>query len=249
MIKTIIIDDEQHCIDAVLKLTSNYPDVFNIVGAFNTVKMALEATKKLQPELVFLDVKINNETGFDYLEQIENVDFNIIFTTAFEAYAVEAFRFSALDYLLKPIDKDEFHASVLKLKNVVETSCLKNKIDVLLYNLKVENALKRISVATPDGYVFIEVSDILYCNADVNYTHIFTKQGDKITTSKTLKVFEKLLLNNHFFRVHNSYLVNLFYVKKYTKGKGGYLTMKDNTNIDVSVRRKDEFIKKYIRLS
>ncbi|MFD1615696.1 LytR/AlgR family response regulator transcription factor [Gelatiniphilus marinus] len=249
MIKTIIIDDEQHCIDAVLKLTSNYPDVFNIVGTFDTVKKGFEATKKLQPELVFLDVKINNETGFDYLEQIGHIDFNIIFTTAFETYAVEAFRFSALDYLLKPIDKDDFHATVLKLKNVVETSYLKNKIDVLLHNLKVENALKRISIATPDGYVFVEVSDILYCNADVNYTHIFTKQGNKITTAKTLKVFEKLLLNNHFFRVHNSYLVNLFYVKKYTKGKGGYVTMKDNTTIDVSVRRKDEFIKKFIQLS
>ncbi len=249
MIKTIIIDDEQHCIDAVLKLISNYPDVFNVLGTFNTVEAGLEATKKIQPELVFLDVKINNLTGFDYLKQIKNIDFNVIFTTAFETYAVEAFRFSALDYLLKPIDKDDFHDTVLKLKNVVETLYLKNKIDVLLHNLKVENALKRISIATPDGYVFVEVSDILYCNADVNYTHIYTKQGDKITTSKTLKIFEKLLLNNHFFRVHNSYLVNLFYVKKYTKGKGGYVTMKDKTNIDVSIRRKDEFMKNFIRLS
>lgn len=249
MIKTIIIDDEQHCIDSVLKLISNYPDIFNVLGTFNTVDEGLEATKKLQPELVFLDVKIHNHTGFDYLKEIDIVDFNVVFTTAFETYAVEAFRFSALDYLLKPIDKDDFHATVLKLKNVVETSYLKNKIDVLLHNLKVENALKRISIATPDGYVFVEVSDIMHCKADVNYTHVFTKQGDKITTSKTLKTFEKLLLNNHFFRVHNSYLVNLFYVKKYTRGKGGYVTMKDNTNIDVSIRRKEEFMRKFIRLS
>lgn len=249
MIKTLIIDDEQHCTDAVLKLASKYPDVFNIVGTFDSVEAGLEGTKILQPELVFLDVKIHNQTGFDYLKQIEHINFNVVFTTAFETYAVEAFRFSALDYLLKPIDKDDFHDTVLKLKNVVETSYLKNKIDVLLHNLKVENALKRISIATPDGYVFVEVSDILYCKADVNYTHIYTKQGDKITTSKTLKTFEKLLLNNHFFRVHNSYLVNLFYVKKYTKGKGGYVTMKDKTNIDVSIRRKDEFMKKFIRLS
>ncbi|MFV9551644.1 LytR/AlgR family response regulator transcription factor [Algibacter sp. PT7-4] len=249
MIKTIIIDDEQHCTDVVLKLASNYPDVFNIIGTFNTVEAGLEGTEKLKPELVFLDVKIHNQTGFDFLKQVKNINFNVVFTTAFETYAVEAFRFSALDYLLKPIDKDDFHTTVLKLKNVVETSFLKNKIDVLLHNLKVEKALKRISIATPDGYVFVEVSDILYCNADVNYTHIYTKQGDKITTSKTLKTFEKLLLNNHFFRVHNSYLVNLFYVKKYTKGKGGYVTMKDNTNIDVSIRRKDEFMKKFIRLS
>jgi len=249
MIKTIIIDDEQHCVDSVLKLIDNYPDVFNVLGTFNTVESALKATKKLQPELVFLDVKIHNNTGFDYLKQIEVIDFNVIFTTAFETYAVEAFRFSALDYLLKPIDKDDFHAAVLKLNNVVETYYLKSKIDVLLHNLKGENTINRISIATPDGYVFLEVSDIMYCNADVNYTHIYTKQGGKITTSKTLKTFEKLLLNNNFFRVHNSYLVNLFFVKKYTKGKGGYVTMKDNTNIDVSIRRKNEFIKKFIHIS
>lgn len=249
MIKTIIIDDEQHCIDGLLRLISKYEDVFSVVETFNTVESGLEGVKKWQPDLVFLDIKINNQTGFDFLKQVGNINFNVIFTTAFETYAVEAFRFSALDYLLKPIDKDDFHETVLRLKNVVETSTLKNKIDVLLHNLKVENALKRISVATPDGYVFIEVSDILYCKADINYTHIFTKVGDKITTSKTLKTFEKLLLNNHFYRVHNSHLVNLFYVKKYTKGKGGYVTMKDNTNIDVSIRRKDEFMKNFIRLS
>lgn len=249
MIKTIIIDDEQHCIDTLLRLSSKYDDVFNVVGTFNTVETGLEGVKKWKPELVFLDIKIKNKTGFDFLKLIGNVSFNVVFTTAFETYAVEAFRFSALDYLLKPIDKDDFHETVLKLQHVVETATLKNKIDVLLHNLKVENALKRISVATPDGYVFIEVSDILYCKADINYTHIFTKGGDKITTSKTLKIFEKLLLNNHFFRIHNSFLVNLFYVKKYTKGKGGYVTMKDNTNIDVSIRRKEEFMKKFIRLS
>ncbi|MDN3665237.1 LytR/AlgR family response regulator transcription factor [Algibacter miyuki] len=249
MIKTIIIDDEQHCIDAILKLSSNYPDVFDITGTFNSVEAGLEAVKTHQPDLVFLDIKIKNQTGFDFLKQLTNINFNVVFTTAFETYAVEAFRFSALDYLLKPIDKDDFHETVLKLKNVVETSILKNKIDVLLHNLKVENALKRISIATSDGYVFVEVSDIYYCQADINYTHIYTKSGDKITTSKTLKIFEKLLLNNHFFRIHNSYLVNLFYVTKYTKGKGGYVTMKDKTNIDVSIRRKDAFMKKFIRLS
>lgn len=249
MIKTIIIDDEQHCIDSLLRLISKYEDVFSVVETFNTVHAGLAGVKTWQPDLVFLDIKINNQTGFDFLKKVDTINFNVIFTTAFETYAVEAFRFSALDYLLKPIDKDDFHETVLKLKNVVETSILKNKIDVLLHNLKVENALKRISVATPDGYVFIEVSDILYCKADINYTHIFTKLGDKITTSKTLKTFEKLLLNNHFYRVHNSFLVNLFYVKKYTKGKGGYVTMKDNTNIDVSIRRKDEFMKKFIKLS
>ncbi|SFC99437.1 LytR/AlgR family response regulator transcription factor [Algibacter pectinivorans] len=249
MIKTIIIDDEQHCTDVVLKLTSSYPDVFNVLGTFNTVEAGIEGTKFLQPELVFLDVMIGNQTGFDYLKQIEHINFNVIFTTAFETYAVEAFRFSALDYLLKPIDKDDFHATVLKLQKVVETSDLKNKIDVLFHNLKVKNALKRISIATSDGYVFVEVSDILYCNADVNYTHIYTKHGEKITTSKTLKTFDKLLSNNHFFRVHNSYLVNLNYVTKYTKGKGGYVTMQDNKNIDVSVRRKEEFIQRFIKIS
>lgn len=243
MIKTIIIDDEQHCIDSLLRLISNYKDTFNVIGTYNTVKDGVEATKKLNPELVFLDVKIHNETGFDYLNNVESINFDLIFTTAYEKYAIKAFKFSALDYLLKPIDKEDFHDAVLKLKNKLHSIDLNKQIEMLFHNLKAKKTQERINISTINGFDFLEVSDIIYFKADVNYTDIFTKNKNKITTSKTLKSFEELFSYSNFFRVHDSYLINMNHVIKYTKGKGGYVTMSNNTSINVSTRRKSEFIK------
>jgi two-component system LytT family response regulator len=249
MIKTIIIDDEQHCIDAIMNLIGNYKDLFKVLGAFKNIEDAVNATINLKPDLVFLDVKLGNQTGFDYLRELKNINFNIVFTTAHEEYAVKAFKFSALDYLLKPIDLGDFNLAVMKIKEKMLMSNIKGQIEVLMHNLNVDDELKRLSIATSEGYIFLEVSDILYCKADVNYTHIYTKNGDRVTTSKTLKIFEELLKNSNFFRVHNSYLINLLYVKKYTKGKGGYITMIDNATIDVSVRRKEAFLKQIVSLT
>jgi two-component system LytT family response regulator len=249
MIKTLIIDDEQHCIDSLIGLINRYEDVFNVVGVFKNIEDAVDATNNLKPELVFLDVKLGNQTGFDYLRKIEKITFNTVFTTAHEAYAVSAFKFSAIDYLLKPIDAGDFNLAVIKIKEKMLLSNIKDQIDALMYNISVDDTLKRISIATSEGYIFLEVSDIMYCKADVNYTHIFTRNGEKITTSKTLKIFEDLLKESNFFRVHNSYLINLVYVKKYSKGKGGYVTMIDDSVIDVSIRRKDTFLKKIVGLT
>ena len=243
MIKAIIIDDEQHCIDRVEALLKPYADTIVIIGKFQTVDSAVNGIESLNPDVVFLDVQIHDKTGFDVLKAINKPAFEVIFTTAFEAFAVQAFKFSAVDYLLKPIDETDFNLAINKLNEKMEAKDFSKKVNVLLENISKNDHLKKITIPTIDGLEFLEISDIIRCEADVNYTTIFTKDNKKIIVSKTLKSFEILLANCNFFRIHNSHLINLSYVKKYTRGKGGYVTLTDNSTIEVSTRRKDEFLK------
>ncbi len=246
MIRTLIIDDEQHCIDRVKQLLMPFGEKIECVGTAKTLENALTLTKEVSPDLVFLDVRIEDKTGFDFLRVVSPISFDVIFTTAYEKYAVQAFKFSAVDYLLKPIDADDFKNSIQKFEIKSSSKHLEQKIDVLLHNLKAQNTIKKITVPTLDGFEFLEITDIARCQADVNYTDIHLKNGKKLTVSKTLKSFEELLEPEQFFRVHNSHLINLREVKKYTKGKGGYVTMNDNTHIEVSTRRKEEFLRRLV---
>jgi two-component system LytT family response regulator len=242
MIKAIIVEDEQHCVDRLLYLISSYTNTLNIIAICNTVSEGVKATNELQPDLVFLDIEINNQTGFDYLKQITNINFEIIFTTAFENYAIKAIKFSAFDYLLKPIDEDDFKGTIKRLNEKLLQPSISEQVEVLLHNLNSKEASKRITIPTAEGLIFLDIIDIIYCEADASYTHIFTTSNSKLTVSKPLKHFENLLQNNDFFRIHSAHLVNLNHVKKYTKGKGGYVTMSNNDAIDVSTRRKNEFL-------
>ena len=243
MIKAIIIDDEQHCIDAILKLTEPYKNKITILGAFKTVNEGLLATKKLNPDLVFLDVEINDKTGFDYLEEVKNVDFHVVFTTAYDKYAVKAFKFSALHYLLKPIDVDDFLEILNRLNVDVSFRKVNQKIDAFLHNQRVRDSEKRITINTTRDCVILHVSDIVYCESTINYTTLVTKNNEKITSSKTLKKYEELLNSAGFYRVDQSYLVNLQYVKKYTKGKPAYAIMTNGIKIKVSLSKKEGFFK------
>lgn len=243
MIKAIIIDDEQHCIDRIETLLKSYRDTIAIIGTFLTVDTGVHGIGDLYPDVVFLDVQIHEQTGFDVLKAVSHHHFEVIFTTAFETYAVQAFKFSAIDYLLKPIDEDDFKQAIEKLSSKIEAKDFSKKVNTLLDNISKNDVQKKITIPTVDGLEFLEVSNIIRCEADINYTAIFTKDNKKIVVSKTLKSFETLLANCNFFRVHNSHLINLDYIKKYTKGKGGYVTLIDNSTIEVSTRRKDEFLK------
>ena len=246
MLNTIIIEDEQHCADRLLKLISKHSDTFNVLAVCNTVKEAIITTDRLSPDLVFLDIKINDETGFDFLKKIEKINFEIIFTTAFENYAIKAIRFSAFDYLLKPIDEDDFEKTVKRLNEKFFQPNLNEQVKTLFHNLNSKEKSKKITIPTSKGLTFLDIIDILYCEADASYTHVFTKDQPKITVSKPLKYFENLLENNQFFRIHNSHLINLNHIKNYTKGKGGYVTMNNNVVIDVSTRRKSKFLKLFL---
>jgi two-component system LytT family response regulator len=169
----------------------------------------------------------------------------VIFTTAHEKYAVQAFKFSAVDYLLKPVDADDLKQAINKLQQKISKEEVSKKFDVLFYNLKnIQSTSKRITVPTIKGFEFLQVHDIVRCQSDINYTIIFLKGKQKITVAKTLKEFEELLIDHNFFRVHNSHLINLSYIKSYNKGKGGTVTMTDSSEVEVSTRRKDGFLKR-----
>ncbi len=245
MLKTVIIDDEQHCVDRISKLLSKYNNTINIIKICSNVSNAKKAIELLKPDVIFLDVHLYEETGFDLLKQLSNIDFEIVFTTAYDSYAVDAFKFSALDYLLKPIDEDDLSITIGKLKKKISLKDISKKIEVLFHNLDDKTPqLKKIAISTLEGLTFLKVSDIIRCQSDINYTHIFLEGNKKITVAKTLKHFESLLKPYNFFRTHQSHLINLSYIDKFVKGKGGYVLMLDGTHIEVAVRRKDDFINK-----
>ncbi len=243
--KVAIVDDEQHCIDHLVALLRPYGSEVDL-SCFGSAEKAIVGLNAVRPDIVFLDVQLHTKTGFDVLSSIAKRDFSLIFTTAYETYAIEAFKFSAIDYLLKPVDKDDFEMAMQKAINKVEQSQLHDRIKVLLSHISVEETPKRISVPHKEGYVFLMIEDIVRCQADVNYTHIFTTDGKKYTASKTLKHFEKLLEGQHFFRTHNSHLINLHYVTSYHKD--GYAILSDGHKLEVSTRRKEAFIKECSKL-
>lgn len=242
MIKTLIIDDEQHCIDRIVDLLSDYKD-YSIIGKVQTINEALDATIKLAPDLIFLDIHINRDSAFDYLRQIQTKEFDIIFTTAHDKYAVQAFKFSALDYLLKPITEDDFREAIFRYTSRLTKYHFDKRMDVLIHNLDRQASDIRISIPTQEGYEFYDVREIVRCQADGGYTHIIFRDGHKLTVAKTLKSFEELLSIANFYRIHNAHLINIKYLKKYIKGKGGYVVMSDSSMLEVSTRRKDEFLR------
>ena len=250
MIQAIIIDDEPHCIDWLGNLLCNeYQDRIEVTGTGNTVNEGIKLISNLRPELLFLDVQIGDKTGFDLLRQLNERSFDVIFTTAYDKYAIQAIKFSAIDYLLKPIDKDELELAVNKLFVEISRKTTTAKMNTLLHNLERKNdGLKKIMVPINTGFELLNVSDIIRCESHINYTTFHLKGNRKILVAKTLKEFEELLSDYNFFRIHNSHLVNLSSVKSYRKGKGGSVILSDETEIEVSSRRKDDFLKQLAQL-
>ncbi len=246
MIQALIIDDEQHCIDRLsMLLNNNYSDTIRVLDRCNSVEQGISAIKKHRPELVFLDIQIHDQTGFDLMQSTSEYNYEVIFTTAHDGFAVKAFKFSAVDYLLKPVDTDDLANAIEKVKSKQKTQEQSQKLDSLFYNLKnLQAPAKKICIPVSNGKEIISVSDIVRCQSDVNYTYLFLQNKTKIIVTKTLKEFDELLSDYNFFRVHNSHLVNLNYVKGYSAGKGGMVILTDGTSIDVSTRRKDEFLKR-----
>lgn len=246
MIRALVVDDEQHCIQRIkLLVKNNLSDSVEIIAVASSVDEGLDAIRQFSPDLVFLDVQLQNRTAFDLLSEISQRKFEIIFTTAYDQYAVRAFRFSALDYLLKPVDGDELIQAVSRLKERNNPDETTEKLNALFHNMKsIQGTTKRICVPVLNGIVFLQVNEIIRCQSEVNYTTFYLKDKPNLVVAKTLKEFEELLSDYNFFRVHNSHLVNLAFIKSYNKGKGGYITMTDNSVVEVSTRRKDLFLKK-----
>lgn len=241
MIRAIIIDDEQHCIDRLKRLIDEHcKKEILLMDSFSTYDDGIKGIARLQPELVFLDVQIKDKTGFEMLKQIGEIYFEVVFTTAYEKFAVQAFKFSAIDFLLKPIVAEDLVTAILKLNIKLSINEKAKKFETLLFNIT-EN-VKRIAIPTITGFTYLNTTDIIRCESEVNYTTIFLKDKTSLMVAKTLKEFEELLTDFGFFRIHNSHLINTSFIKSYNKGKGGFVTLTDNKQIEVSTRRKVEFL-------
>jgi len=236
--KTIIIDDEKNATIILESIIRKHCPELNIVSIEYNADSGITAIEKHNPDLIFLDVELQKGTGFDILERTINYDFDVIFTTAYDHYAIKAIKYSAIDYLLKPIDVNELIAAVKKLKEEKQNNSLL-AIKNLLSNLK--ETKKKLSISNTEGTSFIEVCDIVRCEADVNYTHFFLKDGQKLTASRTLKEFASILSEQNFIRTHQSHLVNPSHVKKFLKLEDGLL-MSDGKVVEVSTRRKTEVL-------
>jgi len=239
--RAIIIDDEKLSLATLSKMLDlNCPEI-EVIGKHQRPAAGLEAIRNEKPDIVFLDIEMPGMNGFDLLNSLDKIDFDVIFTTAYDEFALRAFKVSAMDYLLKPIDSEDFIQAIDRLNKSIANPTMNSQIQLLLNNLKKEDHKKTIRIPTSEGFEIIEVKDIIHCNADTSYTHLYTTNS-KLLVSKPIKYFEDLLKDANFFRIHNSHLVNINHVKKYTKGKGGYVTMSNNTAIDVSTRKKEEFL-------
>ncbi len=246
--RVLIIEDEVHQQKRLCSLLKNAHPQFDVIGIASTIHEGKELLRQDVPDLVFLDVMLPPYTSFDLLSQLSSISFDLIFTTSFEEYAVRAFRLAAVDYLLKPVDEKEL---ALALQKFTEKKSLKESaghIKNLLANLQMpQPGLTKIALPTLTGFIFVAIKDILRCESDNTYTTFYTLDKRKIIVSKTLKECEQMLNDYPFFRVHNSHLINLDYINEYIKGEGGIVKMTDGSHIDVSRRRKDEFLRQLKR--
>lgn len=240
-IRAIIIDDEKHSRETLKNLIEIYCVGVDIIGLAATINESIKMISTLKPELVFMDIELQSGTGFDILTNLPEVDFEVIFTTAFDQYAIKAVKFSSLDYLLKPIDIEELQRAVEKAKRIKNKQDYARQLQNLIQNLQHPKESK-ICLATSDGFEFIHTKEIIYCEANGSYTTFVLTENRKVLVSKHLKEYENLLSEHQFMRVHNSYLINLREVKKYSKSDGGYITMNNNDIVSISRSKKEDFI-------
>lgn len=238
MLKAILIDDEQDALDVLEMDIKKYcSEDVKVIGKCCSPVEGLKAIRRLKPNLVFLDIQMPEINGFEMLEILRDIDFNLVFTTAHDDYAVRAFKVSAVDYLLKPIDKNELITAIEKVKSRAQTVPQK-EFQVLLDNVK---QIKTIAVKNQKEYRFFEVTEIMYGKADGNFSYLYFENKTKEHTSYSLGKMEELLPPQMFFRIHASYIINRNFLKKYTTRDGGYLIMKDGNKLSVAKSRKTEF--------
>lgn len=238
----IIVDDEKHCREVLEHLLSKHcPDITLLASCADGIE-ALKILNQQTTDLLFLDIEMPGMNGFELLEKCPDPGFEIIFTTAYNEYAIKAIKHSALDYLLKPIDKEELKIAVQRAMEH-KSHRPADRINDLLEKLQVKRPAKRFAASTMEGLIMVNAEDILYCESDSAYCKLVFTDGKSLLLSKTLKDVEEALHQDEFCRIHNSYLINLNYVRKYIKGEGGEVVMNNGENLPVSRTRKQDFLK------
>lgn len=243
MKKVVIIDDENRTRELIARMIDSFGfDVVTIPEGEN-VQSGIEAIEKHQPDIVFLDIQMPDGTGFDVIRSIDNKNFEVIFITAHEEFAIKAIKFSALDYLLKPVDTAELKAALEKALSTIDEKKESSQFDALQKNIQ-PTEKRRLVLKTQESVHVVELDQIIRCEADRNYTSFFLKDGKKILVSKTLKEYETLLSAHNFLRVQQSHLVNIDFVDRYDKKNGGAVVMKDGSEVPLSPAKRDLFFKR-----
>lgn len=242
-LKTVIIDDEQDAVEFISSIIGEYCPSLEVIGKGYNVIQGTQIIKEKKPDLVFLDVEMPNGNGFDLLAQFPEKDFDVVFITAFNHYAIKAIKFSAVDYILKPININEFIEAVTRVikKRSEKSPAGNDSLRILLENLR-SPLPSRLAIPTSDGMEYLNPRDIIRIEADRSYSWFFLNGNRKILVSKHLKEFQELLGDRNFFRSHNSHLVNLRFVRKFIRKEGGYIEMQDGSMVPVSRNKKDIFL-------
>ncbi|MCD4696366.1 MAG: LytTR family DNA-binding domain-containing protein [Bacteroidales bacterium] len=242
--KIIIIDDEARTRKSIADLLKFSPQNVTLVAEAENVATGITAITTHKPDLVLLDINMPDGTGFDLLKKLNDINFKIIFITAYEEYAVQAFEFSAIDYILKPVDPQKLFDAINKAHHRVEQENISLKLNALFANL--ENSAsenKKLVLKTAENIYIVNTNDIVRCESDAGYTQFYLLGGKKILVSKNLKEYEDMLDGYGFYRIHQSHLINLKYIDHYSKIEGGDVVMKDNSYLPVARRKKDSFLK------
>lgn len=242
-LRAVIVEDEENSRETLKSLLKEFCTGITIEGMAESVQDAVSLISNVKPDVVFLDIELQSGTGFDVLNLTSNLNFEVIFTTAFDQFAIKAMKFSSLDYLLKPIDLEELHGAIEKARKRKNQEVYKKQLETLMYNLKQEKPkLNKICLSTSDGLDFIEVDTILYCKANGSYTSFILNNKKEILVSRHLKEYVSLFHEHDFMRVHNSFLVNLKNVDKFVRSDGGYIIMNNGDRVNISRSKKDEFV-------
>ena len=244
MITAIIVDDEPDCCESLVILLERYCPEVKVLDICYAAEAAIQSIKENEPKILFLDIEMPFMNGFELLEKLGNINFELIFTTSYDQYAIKAIRFSAMDYLLKPVDREELQKAVQKAAQRNQHP-LPQQLDMLLQKLKHPAVpVNKIAIPTIEGFQLLAAAAIISCESESNYTWLFLKDRRKIMASRNLKEMEEILEGYPFIRIHNSHMVNINEVEKYIKGEGGYLIMSDGSTINVSRSRKELLLKK-----
>ncbi len=248
MLRTVIIDDEDHVRETIGRLLAMHCPQVKIVGEANGVESGLKMIRDLHPHLVLLDIRMDDGTGFDLLHRFETIDFKVIFITAYEKYAVQAFKFAAIDFLLKPINPEELSDAVKRAETLIQEH-FNSQLQALEENLKTDlRQKKKVVLKTQENIYLVDLQNITHCESDGCYTYVNTLGGDRILISKTLREFDDMLSDSGFYRVHKSYLINLSQIKRFDKQEGGYIILNNDCKIPVASRKREELLELFEKL-
>ncbi|MFN8243798.1 MAG: LytTR family DNA-binding domain-containing protein [Ferruginibacter sp.] len=247
MLTAFLVDDDISCIQTLETLLEAYCPGVSIAGKATSIAEAVAGIQRTKPQVVFLDVEVGQELGFDLFQQFPQPDFKVIFTTGHREYALQAIKSSCLDFLVKPVDFTELKEAVQKAEQYFKQTEQQQQIEVLLSQFASKNTNPRIAINTPEGYEFVNKEDILYCEASLNYTHVYLPGGKKLLAARSLGDFEEVLPKEQFFRCHKSFLINLQHIQKVSKTDGLQAKMSNEKWVDISVRKKEEFLKRFER--